>query len=268
MSIDATRFVWKLSSKLVTASEKILLLSMADRANESHKCWPSQRRLEQDTCLNRKTIIKCIQSLEQKGLIMKCAEKKGRLNRINVYQLVGVPGRDDEPPIDEVPNSPKNTTFNSPNSGTFNSPNFGTQNLKEESKNKSIPPIVPHEGNTQPGESLDARLPKVKPRTPMTVDEMLADNPHYLPKEAIEDWLLVRGKHIVTRTAWNSLNRELAKIAALQQFTALEAFEHGIANNWRSVHSRYTQFTNPRKSKAEAYDVHATGWSEKKGLLY
>lgn len=168
MSIDATRFVWKLSSKLVTASEKILLLSMADRANESHKCWPSQRRLEQDTCLNRKTIIKCIQSLEQKGLIMKCAEKKGRLNRINVYQLVGVPGRDDEPPIDEVPNSPKNTTFNSPNSGTFNSPNFGTQNLKEESKNKSIPPIVPQRGRGGSGGGTE----KSKLKTRWQEDEL------------------------------------------------------------------------------------------------
>jgi len=146
MSIDVLRYVLKFSKPLVTSSEKLLLIAMADRCNESHKCWPSQKRLELDTCLNRKTIIACIQSLERKGILIKCAEKKGKLGRINVYQIVGVPSREDEEPITSLPNTPKSGNFNSPNSGTFNSPNIGTQNLKEEPKEIYIPPLPPKGG--------------------------------------------------------------------------------------------------------------------------
>ena len=76
MSIDALRWAWKVQD--ISSAEKLVLLAYSDRANEDHEAYPSWRRLELDTCLDRKTIYKVLQSLQQKGFLMKTGEKKAR----------------------------------------------------------------------------------------------------------------------------------------------------------------------------------------------
>lgn len=87
MSVDATKWAWSLS---ISPTRKIVLLSMADRAGESHVCWPSVARLEADTCLDRKTILSAIAGLEELGLIVV----RRTLGRGNCYQLLGVESRE------------------------------------------------------------------------------------------------------------------------------------------------------------------------------
>ncbi|MGR2920900.1 helix-turn-helix domain-containing protein, partial [Acinetobacter sp. 1125_18A] len=91
MSLDATVWAWK--TTVDGASQKLVLLSLADRAGDDHKCFPSLKRLEKDTTLNRKTIIKVLDELELKKLIKFTGEIKG--NGVKVYQLIGVFGRED-----------------------------------------------------------------------------------------------------------------------------------------------------------------------------
>jgi DNA-binding transcriptional regulator YhcF (GntR family) len=67
---------------------------LADRASDEHTCYPSLKRLVVDTKLNRKTIIKMLDELEQKGLIKFTGEIKG--NGVKVYRLIGVNGRKDQ----------------------------------------------------------------------------------------------------------------------------------------------------------------------------
>jgi pyocin large subunit-like protein len=83
MSIDATRWAWE--QVCDKATDKFVLLSMADRADEHHCCYPSIQRLADDTQLNRKTVMECIRRLESRGLI----EWTDALCR-----LIGVEGRD------------------------------------------------------------------------------------------------------------------------------------------------------------------------------
>ena len=91
MSIDAIRWAWKIQN--VTPTEKLILLSFADRAGESHESWPSWKRLELDTCISRKTIHKSLKSLQSKGLMIKTGDKKGQ---VFIYRLVGVEGREEK----------------------------------------------------------------------------------------------------------------------------------------------------------------------------
>lgn len=132
MSVDATISTWKLSKLQVTATEKLFLLSCADRAGEEGICWPSIKRLCADTCLDRKTIIKIRQSCIDKGLLVYTGEKKGRTKSVEVMRLTYVSSR-----IDEDLSSPKNGTGSSPKNGTTKqSQNWDTEskrgNLKEE----------------------------------------------------------------------------------------------------------------------------------------
>ncbi|MCF7213993.1 helix-turn-helix domain-containing protein [Acinetobacter baumannii] len=155
MSLDAS--IWAFKAEVRTSSQRLVLLALADRAGESHKCYPSIKRMVKDTLLNRKTIIKVLDELEAGSFIKFTGEITG--NGVKVYQLIGVMGREE----DSV-TSPKNGTgtnngtssnfgtgskngtstntgtATSPKNGTETSTNIGTQNLSrnlsDESKNK------------------------------------------------------------------------------------------------------------------------------------
>ncbi|MEJ7854789.1 helix-turn-helix domain-containing protein [Acinetobacter baumannii] len=155
MSLDAS--IWAFKAEVKTSSQRLVLLALADRAGESHKCYPSIKRMVKDTLLNRKTIIKVLDELEASSFIKFTGEITG--NGVKVYQLIGVMGREE----DSVTSPKKGTSTNngtssnfgtgskngtstnigtatSPKNGTETSTNIGTQNLSmnlsDESKNK------------------------------------------------------------------------------------------------------------------------------------
>ena len=67
MSLDASIWAWK--QRVGRASAKLVLLSLADRAGETHTAYPSIARLHMDTELDRKTIMDCLEYLATAGLI-------------------------------------------------------------------------------------------------------------------------------------------------------------------------------------------------------
>lgn len=81
MSIEATRWAWTI--KCASPAQKLILLSLADRADENNSCYPSMVRLSEDTGLDRKTVIKAISGLKESGIIYI----KRRNGNVNFYQL-------------------------------------------------------------------------------------------------------------------------------------------------------------------------------------
>ena len=154
MSLDATIWAWR--AEVDSSTQRLILLSLADRAGEDHKCYPSIMRMVKDTKMNRKTIIKVLDDLEKKALIKFTGSIVG--NGVKVYQLLGVVGREDESTSTKKGTSGKNGTSSnlgtgsnigtstengtgtSPENGTETSTEIGTQNLPRnlpiESKNK------------------------------------------------------------------------------------------------------------------------------------
>lgn len=132
MSIDATRATWKLN-KQITAIQKLILLSLADRAGEDGECWPSIKRLEADTCLNRKTIIENRQKLINLGLIEYTGELKGKKKQIPVMRLTYINNREFEQDSTST-ESGTDKMLTSTENGTRTSTENGTLNLTEESK--------------------------------------------------------------------------------------------------------------------------------------
>jgi pyocin large subunit-like protein len=87
MSLDATRWAWRQEG--LRPAEKLILLSIADRAGETHEAHPSITRLSADTGLNRKTIMRAIGTLETRG-ILQPQKVRGATSE---YRLIGVVGR-------------------------------------------------------------------------------------------------------------------------------------------------------------------------------
>ncbi len=149
MSIDATRWAW--TAPVKTSAQRLVLLSLADRAGEEHTAWPSIERLAADTVLDKKTVQKVILELMNLGLVSDTGNRTGPTKRVRILKLIGVTGRHEslqkrdgssQPQnLDDANNNPKNgnikqsqkrndsNTGNNPEKGTLNDPKIGMQNL-------------------------------------------------------------------------------------------------------------------------------------------
>lgn len=112
MSIELVNLSHK--QKNLSLAEHSILNILAHRANDFSECWPSIKSLEESSSADRKTIIKVIQSLIDKKLIIKTGEMKGKTKSVPVYKL--------------TLSSPKNGTALNLSSTTFSvsSPKNGT----------------------------------------------------------------------------------------------------------------------------------------------
>ncbi|SIQ14234.1 helix-turn-helix domain-containing protein [Marinobacterium stanieri] len=155
MSRAATDWAWDVNPG--KAPLKLILLSMADRADEEHCCFPSIDRLVKDTSLNKKTVQAGINHLVELGLIRDTGERKGPTRRVRVFRLM----LDTKPP--QKPNHPKKGNItkeaggpanapengnvpengNIPKSGTLNAPENGFLNVPENGlQNRSLEPVT------------------------------------------------------------------------------------------------------------------------------
>lgn len=60
----------------LSPSEKLVLLALANFANEDMRCWPSQERLAADTELSVRTVWGALKTLEEKGVVTRIQRKR------------------------------------------------------------------------------------------------------------------------------------------------------------------------------------------------
>lgn len=82
MSVTATTWAW---SQSLPATAKLVLLALADHADDEGHCWPSLGRLEQMTGLNRSTITRALSSLD--GMLISRDRSDGGVGHSTRYQL-------------------------------------------------------------------------------------------------------------------------------------------------------------------------------------
>jgi hypothetical protein len=72
-----TALAWASKQKTGSSNSKLVLLMLANFANEKNECYPSFKKLCELTELSRATVIRCIKVLEQGGMI----ERKERFTQ-------------------------------------------------------------------------------------------------------------------------------------------------------------------------------------------
>ena len=212
MSLDATRWAW--TAPVESCPQRAILLSLADRAGEDHKAWPSIKRLEVDTKCDRKTIMKVLERLQEINLIRFTEETRG--NGVKVYQLVGVRGREDDLTSTKKGTSTKIGT--STKNGTSTSTKIGTQNLPIESTNEST--------NIYKGKFNFA-----KALVSQGADQKL-----------ISEYMEVRKakKAVNSETAFKSLISEQQKSG----LTLNQVLEHCVVNSWKGFKAQWVKNQN------------------------
>lgn len=67
--------------------EKLVLIALANYANDQHTCWPAMKTLAADTSLSIRSIIRYIATLENRGLIERTTRRSSGVQRSNLYRL-------------------------------------------------------------------------------------------------------------------------------------------------------------------------------------
>ena len=153
MSFAATRWAW--SQATGRSSSKLVLLALADRADEGGHAYPSIATLAADTDLDRKTVMPALVHLEALGLIV-CDRGAGKSTR---YQLNLTAVTTATQPVPKT--GPVAKTAPVPKTGPHQSqkrdrtsPKNGTRTYQEPIKNLKTPPLPPTDPS--PAEVADA----------------------------------------------------------------------------------------------------------------
>ena len=205
MSIDATRSTWLLTKGQVTSTEKLLLLSCADRAGENGICWPSVKRLSADTGLDRKTVLSVRQSIIDKGLIRFTGELRGKTKSIPVMQLTYVEHRY------------KNDAESSPKIGIpskLSSPKNGTakQSQNWDTESKRYKPKINKENITFSNTKESDKFLVTAKSQPLTTVQKI--NTLDLPNEFLDRLISIRkaNKASVSKLSIEAVYQELIKL--------------------------------------------------------
>jgi len=259
MSRSATDWAWKQPLK---PSLKLVLLSMSDRANEFHECFPSYARLEKDTGLNRKTISAALKKLAELNIIRDTKKRVGRTGQVVVYELIGLKSTENGTvkeshfwnPLESK--RPKNGTGNSTKNGTIKQ----SQKRYSEPPNRNHP-IEPERGTRTPGPIPEDFTPsevalfnlEKNKLEPLNDSELFAFISHYQGTgEVRPNWDAVYQKWVVnqrrnfkkpTRTAppaatpppkitnFEHLTRETTEEERKQNAERLKAFQEAAEKN-------------------------------------
>lgn len=90
MSVDISSWIWKHSP--TKGSKRLLLLSLADNANDQGYCWPSIATIAKRCKMSKRYTQRLLKELEKEGhiIIIHRYDDKRDLNKSNMYQVVTV----------------------------------------------------------------------------------------------------------------------------------------------------------------------------------
>lgn len=190
------------------------------------------------------------------GLLKSTAikNKQGRIIRwetvlLNEVQITENPSCGVQ--ITEKPPSGQPSTLENP-------PTTNKRSIQIKETNK--PPISPKGGLS------------VKKVIPLTVIEMLNDNPACIPQSLIEEWISYRKKPISERV-WNKTSKVLMQLLN-DGIQPQVAFERMLEKQWEGLEYRYFyedikfshQLALPPKKKQPSYDDNDISWKNQEAL--
>lgn len=78
---------WAFRQQVGSSATKLVLVKLADNANDDGQCWPSLATIEDQTELDRRTVIRHIKKLQSAGLLNIVHRKVDSTTLTNAYTL-------------------------------------------------------------------------------------------------------------------------------------------------------------------------------------
>ena len=218
MSISLMTAVWKLEG--LSATQKLVLLSLADNANDQGECYPSMAQIAKRTSLSDRAARSAIRSLEELGIVSSAA----RNGTSTVYFLSipeslkaaeprnVVPPRKQVPPRKEVPPTPERAS----------------------DPPRNVVPPTPERGSAKP--SINRQLNR----------HLTVSKPPGVPDRVWDDFQEIRKakRSPLTATALDGIEREASKAG----LSMAEALAVCCERGWQSFRAEWHQ--QPRAAPA------------------
>lgn len=228
MSYRHQDLVFELTEK-VSSSERLVLLALAYRANESGECWPSLDDLACITSMNVKTVRKCINDLVEKGLVLKTVLKgKSSVFTLNLEETT--PTKIGTTPLPNLVPLPKtvplpNLDLNPSQNWEDTPTKIGTRTNKEQ----VIEQVIVKETNKESFEDFDAPLSEQIENAQLEHCENVLDDPEHV-LTSVE--MVVLGKILGVRIANNAKVKEIADRKTL----TVELFRQCVSE-WKTTNT-------------------------------
>lgn len=198
---------WPLQGMTVT--QKAVLISLADNANDNGVCWPSIEKIAQRTCLSVRAVRNAIKWLEENQLLQK-TERNGRSNIYTITPASYAPRQQVHPYTSEHP--PRHLVHPTPAANTEGEAFGAPRTINNHHRTIKEPPI-------------SAKLVI----------------PNWLPKESWQLWDRFRKR--VSGKAWTTDAKQLS-IESLQQL--VESGHDPTACIKQSIERGWTGLFAPR----------------------
>jgi len=216
----------------ITMQAKTLYGLLASMTGDKEHCWPSVERMAEYMGTSRKTIIRYLQELEQKNIIIKSKLYPGTMTRHNKYTVLLVEPKPETEEEKKV-NDPGEVSISNPeviyrNDPEVTSNNNILNNNKVNTKNSLFPfkeKEIKQEKEIVPFETKDQRLFKLKIQIDRNLKTANLHRPNFtkLQKDTFEYlYIMNTGK---ARMAWpaSKAGRWSKSLKEMQESCFLEA---------------------------------------------
>lgn len=237
---------------------KLVLLKLADQANDKGECWPSYSSIAEAAECSKRAAMTHIEWLAAHGFLRIEKRKiSGNQNLSNIYHLTlqkgSVPSEPDAPGGSEsdAPPSAADSLGSEPDSlGGSESGAPKPVNNNQSMNHTTTDVVVTHAGEMQP------EKPKRQNRHAADL-ALLAE--YGVTGQLAEDHLQIRKakRQPLTRTAMSILQTEAAKAG----LTVAQALTHAVGAGWASFRAEYLQnrSTGTRRNNINQIPTHTVG---------
>ena len=204
MSIKA--IAWAFEQPLTQASHRLVLVALADFANDEGVSYPSAQTLCEMTCHKRRdTVLAILRKLVEKGLIERLERKAGTTASVHVYQFPAACCKRTEKPYASNGKRP-------------GSVRFGENDLNSREPGTSSVPV--------PGATVTALIP------------VSLDTVEF--REAWDDWLDYRRERRAVTTPQTKL-AQLELLSEMGPAEAVKCIKKSITNGWQGLFPKDNQ---------------------------
>lgn len=224
--------VQALKAKVGSPLRKLVLVKLADQANDDGECWPSYQSIAEACEMSRRTVISHIEWLEENCFLRRNYRKsKEGLSRSNVFVLTIEGGANTAP--QGANNSPRGANAAPPSGENFAPGGANAAPIETVNESISFEPV--NESGGAPARDPAPRdpsheIPKPPPAKPERFDPLAALAEHGVGEQLAADWLTVRRQKRapLTQTALDGLVRE----AVTAGIPVVEAVRICVERGW------------------------------------
>ena len=263
--------VQAMKAKVGNPLRKLVLVKLADQANDDGECWPSYQSIADACEMSRRTVITHIDWLEENGFL-QCKHRKSNdgLSRSNVFVLTIGGGENPAPQGANLSPGGANAAPRGANAALPGGENFalgGANAAPIETVNESISFESVNESGGAPARDPAPRepsseIPKPPPAKPERFDAWAVLSDMGVERKHFEAWMQARKRKRLSspidEVALGAFLREIGKVGLSAQDAARMCAEKGwgsIEANWDCFKQRAPQRGNTfeHQSSAEQY---------------